>query len=120
MLPEIEKHGASLVVVSPQLRKSARETEDLGLSYAMLKDTGNRVARAYGLVHGLPPELQAIYAKNGIDLPAINGDGTWTLPMPARFVIDRDAIIRAADADPDYTKRPEPAETIEVLRGLPR
>ena len=86
----------------------------------MLKDEGNQVARRYGLVHGLPPDLQQIYAKNNIDLPAVNGDGTWTLPMPARFVIDRGGIVRAADADPDYTRRPEPADTIEVLRTLSR
>jgi peroxiredoxin len=49
---------------------------------------------------------------------ARNGDGTWRLPIPARFVIDREGNIRAVDADPDYTRRPEPAQTIEVLRGL--
>jgi peroxiredoxin len=107
-------------VLSPQLHRSVRDTEDLGLSYAMLKDAGNQVASQYGLVHGLPPDLQAIYAKNNIDLPAVNGDGTWTLPMPARFVLDRDGIIRAADADPDYTRRPEPAETIAALDRLAR
>jgi peroxiredoxin len=97
-----------------------RETEELGVSYEMLKDAGNQVARRYGLVHGLPPELEAIYARNNIDLPAVNGDGTWTLPMPARFVLDRDGTIHSADADPDYTKRPEPADSIAVLDRLPR
>jgi peroxiredoxin len=38
--------------------------------------------------------------------------------MPARFVIDRDGIIRAVDADPDYTRQPEPARTLGILRGL--
>ena len=86
----------------------------------MLKDAGNHVAARYGLVHSLPPDLQAIYAKNGIDLPAVNGDGTWTLPMPALFVLDRGGIIHAVDADPDYTKRPEPSDSIAVLDRLPR
>jgi hypothetical protein len=40
--------------------------------------------------------------------------------MPARFVLDRGGIIRSADADPDYTKRPEPADTILALDRLPR
>lgn len=107
-------------MLSPQLHRSVRETEELGISYEMLKDAGNQVAGRYGLVHGLPPDLQAIYARNNIDLPAVNGDGTWVLPMPARFVLDRDGIIRAADADPDYTQRPEPADTIAALDRLPR
>jgi hypothetical protein len=34
-------------------------------------------------------------------------------------VIDRQGIVRAVDADPDYTRRPEPAATVETLRGLP-
>ncbi len=58
--------------------------------------------------------------KFGIDLPTANGDDSWTLPMPARFVIDRSGMIRAADVDPDYTRRPEPADTVAVLRSLAR
>jgi hypothetical protein len=38
--------------------------------------------------------------------------------MPARFVIDGAGIIRSVDADPDYTRRPEPSRTVEILRGL--
>lgn len=89
------------------------------MTFEVLRDLGNRVAEQYGLVFTLPEALQGIYAKFGIDLPAGNGDGTWRLPIPARFVIDRGGIIHAADADPDYTRRPEPAQTIEVLRRLP-
>jgi len=76
------------------------------------------VAEAYGLAFTLPDDLQALYLKLGIDLARGNGDGTWRLPIPARFVIDRQGVIRAVDADPDYTRRPEPARTIEILRGL--
>ena len=57
-------------------------------------------------------------SSGGIDLARGNGDGTWRLPIPARFVIDREGTIRAVDADPDYTRRPEPARTVEVLRQL--
>ena len=76
------------------------------------------MAEAYGLAFTLPDDLQALYLKLGIDLARGNGDGTWRLPIPARFVIDRQGVIRAVDADPDYTRRPEPARTIEILRGL--
>jgi peroxiredoxin len=78
------------------------------------------VAATYGLVFTLPDELRAIYLKNGIDLARGNGDGTWRLPIPARFIIDRQGTIRAVDADPDYTRRPEPAATVEALHGLGR
>jgi peroxiredoxin len=106
-------------VVSPQVARTTRETDEpKPMTYEVLRDLGNRVAEQYGLVFTLPEALQAIYTKFGIDLPKGNGDGTWRLPVPARFVIDREGIIRAVDADPDYTRRPEPAQTVEVLRRL--
>ena len=88
------------------------------MTYEVLRDLGNRVAEQYGLVFTLPEALQAIYTKFGIDLPKGNGDGTWRLPVPARFVIDRGGTIRSVDADPDYTRRSEPAHTVEILEGL--
>jgi peroxiredoxin len=88
------------------------------LTFEVLRDLGNRVAETYGLVFTLPDDLREIYLKLGIDLARGNGDGTWRLPVPARFVIDREGIIRAVDADPDYTRCPEPAQTVQILRQL--
>ena len=103
------------------MARTPRETQEPeAFSFEMLRDFGNRVADSYGLVFTLPDELRAIYTKFGIDLGQGNGDGTWRLPVPARFVIDRQDIIRAVDADPDYTRRPEPADTVEILRALDR
>lgn len=107
------------MVISPQVARTPRETEEpRPFPFETLRDHGNRVAEKYRLVFTLPEDLRAIYQKFGIDLARGNGDGTWRLPIPARFVIDRAGVIRAADADPDYTRRPEPAKTVEVLRSL--
>ena len=38
--------------------------------------------------------------------------------MPLRAVVDSSGMIRSLDVDPDYTVRPEPEATVEVLRGL--
>ena len=101
------------------MARTPRETEEpKPLSFELLRDFGNRVAEAYGLVFTLPDDLREIYLKFGIDLARGNGDGTWRLPIPARFVIDRGGTIRAVDADPDYTRRSEPARTVEILAGL--
>ena len=101
------------------MARTPRETEEpKPLTFELLRDLGNRVAEAYGLVFTLPEDLREIYLKIGIDLAQGNGDGTWRLPIPARFVIDRQGLIRAVDADPDYTRRPEPARTVEILAGL--
>jgi len=99
--------------------RTPRETEEpKALPFELLRDFGNRVAEAYGLAFTLPDDLREIYLKLGIDLARGNGDGTWRLPVPARFVIDGQGIIRSVDADPDYTRRPEPARTVEILAGL--
>ena len=118
-MPQISAAGATLAVISPQVARTPRETEaPKPLPFELLRDFGNRAAEAYGLVFTLPDYLREIYLKFGIDLARGNGDGTWRLPVPARFVIDRHGIIRAVDADPDYTRRSEPARTVEILEGL--
>lgn len=101
------------------MARTPRETDEpKPLPFELLRDLGNHVAEAYGLVFTLPDDLREIYLKFGIDLAKGNGDGTWRLPIPARFVIDGQSIIRAVDADPDYTRRSEPAHTVAVLKGL--
>lgn len=119
-LPEITKAGATLVVISPQVARAKRETgNEPVVTLEMLRDEGNRVARRYGIVHDLPPDLRRLYAdKINLDLATVNGDGTWSLPMPARFVIDRAGIVRSVATDPDYRDRPDPAATIDALRRL--
>ena len=104
------------MVISPQLQRTAREPEDqkpLGLVH--LHDRGNEVAKRYGVSFDLPDDLIGVYRAFGLDLEKANG--AWTLPMPARFVIDRGGCVRSADVDPDYTRRTEPAATLQVLRG---
>ena len=66
----------------------------------------------------MPQYLQAIYLRFGIDLPRVNGEPSWTLSIPVRYVVRRDGTIAAADADPDYTSRPEPEKTLDDLRRL--
>lgn len=118
-LPDIISAGAHLVAISPQQTKYLRQlAKKHNLTFDLLSDEGNRVAEQYGLVFSLPDYLKELYLQFGIDLPRFNGDESWALPMPARFIIDRNSIIRAVNADPDYTVRPEPSETIEELRKL--
>jgi len=66
----------------------------------------------------LPDYLIELYKGLKNDLPAFNGDTSWTLPMPGRFVISQDRVIRYAEVNPDYTQRPEPADMLPVLRHL--
>lgn len=117
-MPDIIAAGASLVVISPQVQRTSREPEDQKpLPFTWLRDQGNTMASTYGLTFTLPDDLRQIYLSFGIDLGRANG--SWTLPMPARFVVAGNGVIHQADVDPDYRVRSEPARTLEILRRLP-
>lgn len=88
------------------------------LSYPILWDENSAVATAFGLTFSLPEELKAVYKSIGIDLAAANGDPSWRLPVPARFVIDGAGVVRSVEADPDYKYRPEPETTLATLRKV--
>ena len=88
------------------------------LTFEVLSDRGNDVAAKFGLRFELPQDLRDVYRAFPLDLEKFDGDASWTLPIPARFIIDREGIIRAAEADPDYTTRPEPDDTLRALRIL--
>ncbi|SNB78677.1 Peroxiredoxin [Arboricoccus pini] len=116
-LPEFEKLGAGLVAISPQTavnsRKSIRQN---GLGFPILSDPHNDVAAAFGLRFALPEYLVELYKNLKNDLPAFNGDPSWTLPMPGRFVIGQDGTILYAEVNPDYTRRPDPEDMLPALR----
>ena len=118
-IAEIEALGATLLMISPQIEEHNQSLmRDKNLSFELVSDPGNRVAGQFGLVFQLPDDLKQLYLKFGIDLEKANNDDSWTLPVPARFIIDQDGIIRYAQADPDYTVRPDPQHTVEALKSL--
>jgi peroxiredoxin len=88
------------------------------LDFPVLSDQGNNYARQLSLVQRLPDDLQAVYREFGIDLPGVNGDDSWELPLATRMVIDQQGVIRRLDTDPDYTRRPEVETSLEAIRML--
>jgi peroxiredoxin len=119
VLANIQKLGASVVAISPQTPdNSLTTTQKENLTFEVLSDVHNDVAREFGIVYHVQDEMQALYADLGLDLPAFNGDNSFDLPVPATFVIDTGGTIRMAFVDPDYTHRLEPTEVLSVLRTL--
>ena len=119
VLPTIRSLGAELVAISPQLPRFLREMKIAhALDFDILHDPGNSVAETFGIAMQLPDDLITIYKRFGIDLVRFNGDAQWRLPVPARFVVSRNGLVKAEDADPDYRVRPEPEQTITVLREI--
>ena len=114
-LPQIRELGATLVAVSPQTPDNSLTTvEKKELTFPVLSDAGNAVARRYGLVYGVSEALRT----GGADLPSYNGDEAWELPMPGTFVIAQDGTIRLAFASADWTRRLEPGTILDALREI--
>jgi peroxiredoxin len=117
--PEIEARDARLVAISPQTASNSRKAERQNqLGFPILSDPLSWVADAFGLRFALPDYLAEVYKGFGNDLPLINADPAWVLPMPARYVIGTDGVIAYAEVNPDYTRRPDPSELLPVLDRL--
>jgi peroxiredoxin len=114
--PKIAEAGASLVAISPQTQKHSYMTRDMHkLRFPVLSDQGNQVARKFGLVYRLSPELQAMYESIMTKLPGYNGDQSWELPLATTYVVQQDGKILWARVDADWRKRPEPGEMLQAL-----
>ena len=119
-VPEIEKLGATLIAISPEKPEySQRIINRHKLTFDILFDKRNDIADSFGLRFEMPKDLVELYRdKFNYNLKLYHGDDDWTLPVPARFLIDTNGIIRYAENTPDYTTRPDPDDLIKVLKQL--
>ena len=118
---EIEARGAFLVAVSQQTVANSRKAQRTNkLGFPIVGDKDGELAAKFGIRWHLPEDLQAVHKQLGADLVAFNGEDSWTLPMPARYVIGPDGVIAYAEINPDYTRRPEPSDVFAVLDHLNR
>jgi peroxiredoxin len=114
--PEIEQAGATLVAISPQtVQQSFFMRDQHKLRFPLLSDAGDNVARKFGLTYRVPDEQKSIYQRAFVNLPVVNGDESWELPIPATYIINRDGTVIFASANEDYTERPEPADIVRLL-----
>jgi peroxiredoxin len=114
--PQIAEAGASLVAISPQTQKHSYMTRDMHkLRFPVLSDQGNQVARKFGLVYRLSPEMQTIYESIMTKLPGYNGDQSWELPLAATYIVQSDGKLSWSRIDADWRRRPEPEEILQAL-----
>ena len=118
-LPAIKAQGAQLVAIAPETPDNSLSTQEKNdLSFEVLSDVGNQVARAFGLVFTLPEYLRPLYQNFGIDLEAYNGDSSFELPVPATYVVDTTGTIVHAFVNVDYTQREDPDNIVAALQSL--
>ena len=117
---EVIALGARIVALTPELERYTRTVhKKLNMTSDILTDLHLKTAEQFGLVFVLQDYLSDLYKSFGMTLDRFHDEPAYRLPMPARYVIDKEGTIRAADVNADYTRRPEPSETVRQLRMLP-
>ena len=116
-LPRIREKGAALVAISPMVPdESLTVLEKNALGFPVLSDVGLGVADAFGLVFTVDPRIQEMYmTRLGNNLPKLNGDDSFRLPMAATYVIGADGRIKYAYVEADYRVRADPEDVIAAL-----
>jgi peroxiredoxin len=117
----IRERRALMVAIGPQTeRQSDFMAGQHGLPFPVLFDPGNKVAEQFGLVYNVPDYHRTYYRSILVNIPFVNGDDSWRLPLPATYVIAKDRKVVLAEAHADFRVRPEPEEALRALniRGL--
>lgn len=117
-LPHMAATGARLVAISPQTVKHNSLTADQHkLRFPVLSDPHNLVARQFGLVYSLPEPMRELYSRSFVNLPLVNGDSSWELPMPAIFLVEKGGTVLFSEASADFMRRTEPAMALATLEA---
>ncbi len=110
---QIREREALLVAIGPQSqRQSDFMTGQHGLPFPVLIDENNKVAEQYGLVYTVPEFYREYYLSILVNIPFVNGEKSWRLPLPATYVVARDGKVLFAEAHADFRVRPEPEEAL--------
>ncbi|HWD84563.1 MAG TPA: peroxiredoxin-like family protein [Solirubrobacteraceae bacterium] len=121
LVDELEGRGVQLVAVSPQRPDgSLTMQEKHGLRFPVLSDPGSALGRTAAIMTQPAEEALAAQLKLGLDLEAVNADGTPAIPMPTTVILDRDRIVQWVDVHPDYSTRSEPEQILAALDALAR
>ncbi len=103
----VRKRGVLLIGISPQtVRQNDFTAVQHGLGFPVLTDAGCQVAAKFGLAYAVAPSQQQYYRSILVNIPLVNGDASWRLPLPATYILGRDGTVLFADAHADFRVRP--------------
>lgn len=116
---QIREHNALMVAIGPQTaRQSDFMASQHGLPFPVLTDLDNALAEQFGLVYTVPEYLREYYLSILVNIPFVNGETTWRLPLPATYVLSREGRVIFAEAHADFRVRPEPEEALSCALAM--
>lgn len=114
----LREKGALMVAIGPETeRQSDFMVSQHGLPFPLLSDPGCALAEKFSLAYTVPEYLREHYMSILINIPFVNGESSWRLPLPATYILDRAGRVIFAEAHADFRVRPEPEEALAALLG---
>lgn len=118
-LDALKAAGGTFVALTPEKPELAVQTrKKSGGDYAVFSDGAFAAAKAFKVHFTVDDSTKSKYQQLGLKVADSNVSGTWELPAPATFVIDREGIIRYVFAEWDYRERADPDQVIAAVRSL--
>ena len=112
----VRKRGALLVAISPQtVRQNDFMRIQHSFDFPLLSDPVCQVAGRFGLSYSVSLPHRRHYRSILVNIPLINGDQSWQLPIPAIYVVAQNGVVIFAQGHADFRVRPEPLETLNAL-----
>lgn len=112
----LTEKGARVLAVSPESPESLKQTaEKTGATFSLISDTELKIMKAYEVEFELPENTITRYRNSNIDIQKINGKNGAYLPVPAVYIIDKEATVTYRFFNQDYRKRPSVAELLKQL-----
>ena len=119
LVPELTARGVALVAISPQTPDGSLSMQQKHqLTFEVLSDPGNQIARQLGILTGPTDDARKAQASLGLIIGEHNADGTDTTPMPAVVILDAEGTIRWIDVHPHYTSRTEPGQILQAMEWI--
>ena len=110
---QLRERGALMVAIGPQTeRQNDFMVGQHRLPFAVLSDPGCTLAEKFGVAYTVPEYMREYYQSILINIPFVNGDDSWRLPLPATYVINPVGRVVLAEAHADFRVRAEPEEVL--------
>ncbi len=112
----LRERGALFVAISPQsIRQNDFTVTQHELPFPVLRDEAARVAETFGAAYTIPESYRDYYRSILVNIPFINDESSWNLPLPATFVVGQDGLVKWSGGFADFRVRPEPEEALSKL-----
>jgi len=121
-LLEIQAENAVVLAIAPQtVEKAIKLQKEHAYEFTLLSDPTFQTIRDYKIDFAVHQEIQNIYMnKFFLDIPKLNSNAGWELPVPATFIIDNQGVVRSSFVQMDYTRRMSASDIIAELKRINR